>query len=254
MRVKSLVAMWACFASVGCHYDWPLEGDASTQGGGGASGSTCEGIFFCHDFDDGSIDPPWDRSYIDDGASVLLEPIADAAPATAPYALSTSTEATSEYAYIARNFRTSGTLPPTLTTPISRGTLSFAVRADQLDPAAPACLAGIVFDDDGDNRHSVRLLFGSTAAKLEEVIDGTSTNLPLASGLELGKWSVVTLAVEVGGRIVVEIDGEKVLDAAAAPTWQASDSIRIVLGINFVEGTAVGSSSFFFDDARFQVM
>lgn len=246
--------------AAGCRYDWPLDGaePPATDGGvvaveGGLDGavgprSCADGpSLFCDPFDEGRIEAHWDRAYVSSTAGVRIEPF-DSAP-SGPNALFVTLPSKRAdelgYAYVGRNLDATS-----LASPVSRATLSFSVRAGAMPSTARACAAGLVFDEGRDGRHALRLFFGRNDAYLQEQGGDVLTNAPLKRTVPLGAWARVALSVEVGGRVVVRVDEEVVVDVAARETVRASDSLRFVVGINFIDAPSTEPFSFHYDDVR----
>ncbi len=247
-----LVALGALHFAA-CHYDWALPADGGTteggvvesgaqvdaQGGEGGGAFSCAGSLFCDTFDDGPLTPKWADTFAGAGSTLRIEPLATAP--TLPNVLLAARD-------------TSGGTPGTayatkvVSVPLRRASLSFKIRPESFGSTARACVAGIVFNDGSGDEHLARILVGSDSAIVQEKVP-TLIAHPLASTVDVGAWSRVTLSVEVGGHIVVTVNEVPKLDVPADSSWTMSTSTRIVLGINFSEDVA-SSFALHFDDVR----
>lgn len=236
--------------AAGCQYDWtPPPADATKVDAGGSSDAasaadasssfTCAGALLCDRFDTGPIGATWANTFVATGGDVHVEAFAGAL--SLPNVLFAS--------------RPAQTAPPStayvtsvLTTKLTRAKIAFAVHPDQLDATAHVCVAGITFGDGTADEKNVRVLVGQAGALVQEKAP-TLRALPLTTAPAVGAWSRMSLAVEASGHIVVTLDGATVLDAAADPSWAASTSTRVFVGVNFVEAPSK-AVELRFDDVR----
>ena len=245
-RTPLVVATFALVAA--CRYDWPEAAstaplvDAGHDTGRDASLAPfdCVGALACDTFDDGPLTAHWSDSYLSPGGELRIETSSNApSPPSVLLASRPASSAPPATAYVTK----------VATQSLRRASVTFKLRPEVLDGARRACVAGIVFGDGGPNEHLVRLLVGDGRAAVQEKAPALQV-YDLSRAPALGAWSTMSLSVEVGGRIVVHLDNDTVLDVTVDPSWAVSDSTRVFVGINFVESPA-NALSFHFDDVRF---
>ncbi|MEO6575894.1 MAG: hypothetical protein ABIP89_18725 [Polyangiaceae bacterium] len=254
MTFRFMTTLLAAALGAGCTYDWAVthdggitgdaSADAATEAGPTADGATsfsCDGAFLCDDFDGPPLGQTWQDIFLAAGGSVRIEAFASAA--SAPSVLFASRPAQTvapATAYVSSKQFTQN---------ITRGTLLFSVWPEQLDAQSATCIAGIIFTDGVGNEHLVRLLVSDGKASVQEKTP-TLTSYPLSSGIPLHAWSRVSLAIQAGGNIVVRVNEVTTLDVLADPSWAASSSTRVFVGINF-EDTPIGATAVRFDNVRY---
>ena len=218
------------------------SGDGGTEAGADA-GDPCQGTVFCDRFASGDTSA-WTRPFESGRAVLAVEPFATApSPPNVLRVGLPPQPAAGAYTYLSKEI---------LTGKFSRASLAFQLAIERLDPTARACVAAIVFGDNTGAEHVVRLLVGAPGGVLEEKLGSTTKRHDVPGTFTTGSFRELALSVAVGGKIAVDVGGQRALEVAADPSWSASTGVRIVLGINFALGPTNLESGFDlrFDDVR----